>query len=177
MGSKFVTVHVCDQAEVLALLAAGDRAWTATLDIDDAHRAALEDLSRRAAQRDVEAFSDEDAPIWIEAFERACARASALSVTLEVYDDPDETKELWRFIWSEWSPPDVLELPLSEAGSPHVTYLDANDVAEHRRAFARLVEQGGTHERFFPRSECLRLLSTLDEALGRGCGVFVFYAE
>jgi hypothetical protein len=177
MGSKFVSLYVCDANQVERRVGSGDLAYLKTLDLDAEEVPLVQRLLRREYQRDPETKESPEGTKLIYAFERICAKEAVQQTSLEVYVDEDLTPELWALVTADWSIPDRLELPLSEYATNSVVYLDPKDLLPHREALAARERAGDTDEECFPPESLRECLALLDVALGKAFGVYVFFSE
>jgi hypothetical protein len=103
-----------------------------------------------------------------------CKKTATTSATLELYEDEEETPELWNFIWSDWEPEDPFELPLSPNGSPAVTFKDSQAAAIWLSRFDKVQKAGGYDSRYLSSDDLARLILVLQEALKQSSDVFAF---
>jgi hypothetical protein len=141
---------------------------------DDDARPYLEKLIQGDYARDPDTFEAEDGAELIRALAALCEKTSSGQVTLELYEDEDETPDLWNFIWSDWEPDDPFELPLSPDGAPAVTFKDSNAAAAWLSRFEKVKSAGGYARRYLSPDELDSMLEFLRDTVKQSSGVFAF---
>jgi hypothetical protein len=176
MGSHFLTLYVAPLGKLSIIIGSKDLANLAALGIAEgsAERPYIEKLIQRDYVRDPETFEAEDGAPLIRALAALCKKTATTSVTLELYEDEEETPELWNFIWSDWEPEDPFELPLSPNGSPAVTFKDSKAAAVWLSRFEKVKKAGGYDSRYLSSDDLARLILVLQEALKQSSDVFAF---
>ena len=176
MGSHFLRLYVAPLEKLSAIVGSKDLAKLAALGIadDDAERPYIERLIQRDYARDPDTFEAEDGAQVVRALAALCEKTASKKATLELYEDEEETPELWNFIWSDWEPGDPFELPLSPDGSPAVTFRDSDAAAEWLSRFERVKEAGGYDSRYLNAGDLATLILMLQEAVQQSAGVFAF---
>ncbi|GAB1643190.1 hypothetical protein [Krasilnikovia sp. MM14-A1259] len=180
MGSNFMSIYVCDMDEVSRAVGCRDQAVarslieTADEPLTSSMEHAIHALVERSYSRDPKTFQHETGPAVIRAFERVCAISSSASVTVEMYDDEEESPLLWNFIWDEWDGDDTLELPLSPHGVPAVTWHGPARTTRYLAAFEELRSSGSSDEEYLGEDEIDEIIEALQSAGAEGKGVFVF---
>jgi hypothetical protein len=176
MGSHFLTLYVAPLEKLSAIVGSKDLAKLDALSIAEeaAERQYIDRLIQRDYARDKDTFEAEDGAQLIRALAALCEKTASTRATLEIYDDEEETPELWNFIWSEWEPEDPFELPLSPDGSPAVTFKDSHAAAVWLSRFERVKEAGGYDSRYLNAGDLATLIRLLQEAVQQSAGVFAF---
>jgi len=150
MGSHFLTLYAAPLDKVSAIVGCKDAEKLTALGIaeDADERPYIERLIQGQYARDPETFEAEDGAELVRALAVLCEKTASAQVTLELYEDEEETPDLWAFIWSEWEPADPFELPLSPDGAPAVTYKDPAVAADWLRRFEAVKKAGGYGTRY-----------------------------
>ena len=117
MGSHFVTLYVCPLEKVRAMVGSHDRDLLHQIDKD--RRKEQEQALNELIDGTYKKEENPRAGALIRAFEQLCKSASTHSVNIEMYDDEEEAPLLWRLCWEG---EDSIELPMSDDGTPALTY-------------------------------------------------------
>lgn len=169
MGSHFITLHACALENVRSMLGSRDRAILKRLENDERneHEQALGELIDGTYDKDDSAQSAG----LIRAFELLCKLVSKHSVTIEMYDDEEEAPLLWSLCWEG---EDAIELPISDEGTPAVTYHAPGTVKKLLPEFQKLKKKGGYDEQYLNSDSLADILKALEAASSMKCGLFGF---
>jgi hypothetical protein len=169
MGSHFMTLYACDPDALVAKVGSGDPGQTPG-DAPEEAGPFLDQLIQGAYPR---ADEHDDAPELIRAFELLCKALDPNGTAIEMYEDEDESPELYRFCWAEWDGDDPFELPFSPHGVPAVTYHGPAATERWAKIFTELRDTEW-NEDMIAGEDLDELISALDSAASRGTGVFLF---
>jgi len=176
MGSHFLTLYAVPLNKLAAIVGSKDVTKLAALGIaEDAEDGPyIEQLIQGNYSRDPETLESEFGGPLVRALDALCKKTADAEVTLELYDDPEVTPELWNFIWSEWEPHDPLKLPLCSDGAPNVTYKDSNAAAVWLKQFEAVKKSGGYDMNNMDPDDLATLIQFLQDIVKQSSGVFAF---
>jgi hypothetical protein len=173
MGSHFLTLHT-GSPDAISTLKKKDHRELLDHVKDPALRDFVVKILEENFTRDSKTLEHPDGHHFVRAFEVLSQFVCKQAVTLELYDDDEETPELWNFIWSEWEPEDYFFIPLSPYGTPKVTYKNNQALVKYLDQFKSVRKNGGYQNNFVGPKELDSLISTIESAIHQGLGVFVF---
>jgi len=173
VGSHFLTLHIGSPAGISALMEGAPQATLEQIPDLETRRFA-ERIVTGDYSRDAETLEHPEGHMFIRAFKALSELSAGSQVTLELYDDDERTPELWDFIWSDWEPTEVFDLPLSPFGAPALTYKDRAAVVKYVEEFKQVRASGGYASELMASAELDALISTLETVAADGPGVFVF---
>lgn len=166
MGSHFLTLHACGLEQIQALIGSKDAKLLAK--IPTAARDEHADALRALLEQD---FDAADPAALIRALEVFCKSAAMHSVTIEMYDDEDAAPLLWQLCWEG---DEVIDLPLSDDGTPALTCLAPASVNARLQAFQQLQQSGGYEDRYLNKDDLERIVGALQVAEAGKLGMFGF---
>jgi len=181
MGSHFVAVYVCD-LEILGHYI-GVSESSKVQDIlerlrprchDEGQMKALDKVVRKIYKADPETGESADGHDLIRAFRLICEEHLGEQESLEVYEDPDETPTLWKFIFEGEAP---FEIPLSPYGNPAVSWHSPKHATAILDLFKRELEEKRFKKGFLGEEELKSIVQKLSSAQSGNQGALVFYEQ
>jgi hypothetical protein len=169
MGSHFVTLHACSLEQLRAWVGSRDRTLLNRIAGDErqTHEQALIELIDGTYDTE----ESERAIEMIRAFELLCKLASSHSVTIEMYDDEEESPLIWRLCWEG---EDGIELPVSEEGTPAATYHSAESTQALLHEFEKLQKSGGYEAQYLTEESLAEIIKALEIAEASKSGIYGF---
>lgn len=177
MGSKFVKTYTVDINKIESIVGSNDYEYKNDLNLNEEEIPLFNKIITKSYSRDPNSHESPDAADIINVFELICAKEATEKNVFEVYVDDESSPELFKFVYSSWSKPDNIEIPMSEWGSPSVTYISASDLKEHYDSFTNLINEGTNDEDFISDDDLRLLVNQVKAGIGVNNGMFIFFEE
>lgn len=177
MGSKFISTYTCDIKNIENIVGSNNLQYIEDLNCYDDELPFAKKIVAKSYTRDPNSLESPDAGDLINVFQLICSKECTNKNTFEVYVDDENSPELFKFTYSSWSEPDNLKIPISEWGTPSVTYISPKDLGIHKDSLEKLIMSGDNDEEYISDSDLNILTAQIKEAIDNNHGLFVFFSE